>query len=78
MLCSHGNAESRCKTHEHLVDLAEILGVDVCAYDYGGYGFSKSKGILPSEAECFVDIETVFELLTADKGHPESGGEGDH
>jgi len=44
-------------------ELSQSLQVDVFAYDYSGYGYSKTKDdkqIEPSEQLCYQDIEAVY------------------
>uniref|UniRef100_A0A7S4I6B9 Serine aminopeptidase S33 domain-containing protein n=1 Tax=Odontella aurita TaxID=265563 RepID=A0A7S4I6B9_9STRA len=43
ILYSHGNAEDLGMIHPFLVDVGRVLKVNVMAYDYTGYGFSREE-----------------------------------
>ena len=60
LLFSHGNATDLGCMRPHLVDLAEQLQVNVCAYDYTGYGLSSGQ---PSASNCNADIAAVHRYL---------------
>ncbi|RNF15605.1 serine peptidase [Trypanosoma conorhini] len=65
ILYSHGNAEDLGSCYETLVVLARAVGVDIVAYDYCGYGFSRAKGQSePTEERVYADADAVFEELT--------------
>lgn len=49
LLFSHSNAEDLGLVLYHLKDLASNLRVNVCSYDYTGYGLNESE---PSEENC--------------------------
>jgi abhydrolase domain-containing protein 17 len=61
ILFSHGNAEDLGMIYDWFNDLARILRVNICAYDYSGYG--KSNGS-PCEDFVYADIEAAFQHLT--------------
>uniref|UniRef100_A0A0N4ZMY6 Hydrolase_4 domain-containing protein n=1 Tax=Parastrongyloides trichosuri TaxID=131310 RepID=A0A0N4ZMY6_PARTI len=50
----------------NFVDIADLLNVDVVAYDYSGFGLSESK---PGEKELFGDIEAVYEYSCNELGY---------
>ena len=58
ILFSHGNAEDLSMIYPWFKDVAIKLGVNVCCYDYTGYGLSKDAHDGPSgpgEQHCFND-----------------------
>mmetsp|Transcript_33306 Transcript_33306/g.38787 ORF Transcript_33306/g.38787 Transcript_33306/m.38787 type:complete len:339 (+) Transcript_33306:128-1144(+) len=69
ILYSHGNAEDLGMIYDMLNHLSKILKVNVFAYDYSGYGMGVDrsdnlvKNIVPSEDNCYADIEAALEYL---------------
>lgn len=61
ILFSHGNAEDLGMTSDWIMTLSDVLGVNVFAYDYTGYG--RATGV-PSEQGCYSDIDAAFNYLT--------------
>lgn len=79
ILYSHGNAEDLGLIYDYLQGLSQMLQVNMCAYDYSGYGLSipynerNGHGLLenentPSEEKCNSDICAVYKYLTTDRG----------
>lgn len=65
ILYSHGNAEDLGTCYERLGALACVVGADVVAYDYCGYGFSKSPGKrAPTEERVYEDADAMYTELT--------------
>jgi len=62
ILYSHGNAIDCGIMYMSWAELAATMNVDVCGYDYTGYGASTGK---PSERNSYADITAVFEFLLA-------------
>lgn len=73
LLFSHGNAEDLGMMYARMKDLAMVLGVNIMAYDYTGYGLSvpgplhtssagKPEG--PSENMVYRNIEAAYRYLT--------------
>jgi len=60
VLFSHGNATDLGYMRDHLIELAEILHVNVLAYDYSGYGLSNRRA---SAAHCYDNILSVYQYL---------------
>ena len=44
-LFSHGNAEDLGMMYNRMKEMARVLGVNILAYDYSGYGHSTGKSI---------------------------------
>ncbi len=63
LLMSHGNATDIGVLRDHVIDMSNACRVNICAYDYTGYGLS-SKPSRPSVADCKRDIEKVFTYIT--------------
>jgi len=61
ILFSHGNATDIGCMRDHLVDMSSRLRVNVCTYDYSGYGLSSGK---PSMSNTFSDVESCFIHIT--------------
>ena len=86
ILFSHGNAEDLGMMHIRMKDLAMVLGVNILAYDYTGYGLSipgpahgngmtmdasgRSTPEVPSENMCYRNIEAAFRYLTETRKIP--------
>jgi len=70
ILFSHGNAEDLGMIYDWFVDLARVLRVNILAYDYTGYG--KSSKSVPSETDCYADIQAAYRYLTVTKQIPAS------
>lgn len=64
VLFSHGNAGNIADRIES-ISVFRSLGLDVLAYDYGGYGQSTGK---PSEDRCYQDIRAMWTLLVEERG----------
>lgn len=64
LLYSHANAEDLGNIYPWCKFLSKMLGVNVFAYDYTGYGLATDQGD-PSEDYCFADISAAFAYLTA-------------
>lgn len=65
ILFSHGNAEDLGSVIPAFKYLADVLGVNVIAYDYFGYGLSEGT---PSEAQVYMDVQAVYDYATNDLG----------
>ena len=59
ILFSHGNAEDLGDIHDFL-EIMQIKGYSVFAYDYQGYGTSSGR---PSEKNAYKDIDAAYEYL---------------
>jgi pimeloyl-ACP methyl ester carboxylesterase len=64
MLICHGNGED--VGHTNLLDIAVRFNVNVCDFDYAGYGMHSCKD--SSEAACQKDVLMVYRYLTDNKG----------
>lgn len=64
ILYSHANAEDLGNIYPWCKFLSKMLGVNVFAYDYTGYGLATDQGD-PSEDYCFADISAAFAYLTS-------------
>ncbi|CAH6419346.1 Serine aminopeptidase S33 family [uncultured virus] len=65
ILMCHGNAEDIGQYDvEHL---ANMLGFNICVFDYAGYGLHSKR--TPSEKDSFIDVETVMHHLMHEKGY---------
>lgn len=64
VIFSHGNAGNIADRLESISILRD-LGLNVLAYDYGGYGKSSGK---PSEKRFYGDIRAMWRFLTEEKG----------
>jgi pimeloyl-ACP methyl ester carboxylesterase len=58
LLCCHGNAED---INQDIEIIAENFNVNVCMFDFAGYGLHTCK--VPSEYECQQDVLTVYNYL---------------
>lgn len=69
ILYSHGNAEDLGMIYDYLIELSELLYINIMAYDYSGYGLgsmrkdNRKKKVVPSEKNCYADIEAALEHL---------------
>eukprot|EP01082_Thalassiosira_pseudonana_P016391 g14719.t1 g14719 contig90:244179-245366(-) len=63
ILYSHANAEDLGNIYPWCKFLSKMLGVNIFAYDYTGYGLATDQGD-PSEEYCFADISTAYTYLT--------------
>jgi len=63
-LFSHGNAEDLGMMYNRMKEMARVLGVNVMAYDYTGYGMSSGE---PSEEMCYRNIEVAYKYLREDR-----------
>lgn len=68
-LFSHGNAEDLGMMYGRMKEMARVLGVNVLAYDYTGYGLSSG---LPSEEMCYRNIEAAYNYLRNERKIPSS------
>jgi pimeloyl-ACP methyl ester carboxylesterase len=62
LLYSHGNAEDLGMMYRRMKDMARVLGVNVLAYDYSGYGLSQPP-CEPSERMCYRNIDAAYNYL---------------
>ena len=60
LLFSHGNAVDLGQMSSFFIGLGTRLKVNICSYDYSGYGVSEGK---PSEKNLYYDIDTAFFIL---------------
>lgn len=60
MLFSHGNAVDLGQMSSFFIGLGTRLKVNICSYDYSGYGVSEGK---PSEKNLYNDIDTAYFIL---------------
>ncbi|KAL3810638.1 hypothetical protein ACHAXA_008162 [Cyclostephanos tholiformis] len=63
ILYSHANAEDLGNIYPWCKFLSKMLGVNIFAYDYTGYGLATDQGP-PSEDYCFADITAAYAYLT--------------
>jgi len=65
LLYSHANSEDLGMLYNKLEYMAQELNVNILAYDYTGYGYSKVNfpDSEPSEEACYADIEAVYSYL---------------
>lgn len=63
MIICHGNAEDIGQTTP--VELSKLFGVNICLFDYAGYGLHSCK--YPSEYRCQDDVIAVYKYLVNDK-----------
>jgi len=63
ILYSHANAEDLGNIYPWCKFLSKMLGVNIFAYDYTGYGLATDQGD-PSEDFCFADISAAYSYLT--------------
>ncbi|KAL7547123.1 hypothetical protein ACHAWF_010441 [Thalassiosira exigua] len=71
ILYSHANAEDLGNIYPWCKFLSKMLGVNIFAYDYTGYGLATDQGD-PSEDYCFADISAAYSYLTSVLGIPPS------
>mmetsp|Transcript_12463 Transcript_12463/g.29416 ORF Transcript_12463/g.29416 Transcript_12463/m.29416 type:complete len:331 (-) Transcript_12463:189-1181(-) len=64
ILYSHANAEDLGNIYPWCKFLSKMLGVNIFAYDYTGYGLATDQGD-PSEDYCFADISAAYSYLTS-------------
>ncbi|KAL3790490.1 hypothetical protein HJC23_012046 [Cyclotella cryptica] len=62
ILYSHANAEDLGNIYPWCKFLSKMLGVNIFAYDYTGYGLATDQGD-PSEEYCFADIDAAYSYL---------------
>jgi pimeloyl-ACP methyl ester carboxylesterase len=83
LLYSHGNAEDLGMMYNRMKELARILGVNIFAYDYTGYGLSRcvstsqsqsseTNTVQPSENMCYRNIEAAYNYLRYERKIPAS------
>lgn len=63
ILYSHANAEDLGNIYPWCKFLSKMLGVNIFAYDYTGYGLAMDQGP-PSEDYCFADVSAAYTYLT--------------
>jgi len=63
VLFSHGNAEDLGMLYGWAHGMSQMLRVNMLLYDYRGYG--NSEGV-PSEENCYEDIEAAYSFLVND------------
>ena len=63
MIVCHGNAEDIGETDPRF--LSELFNVNVCLFDYSGYGLHNNK--TPSEKSCQKDVIAVYDYLVFEK-----------
>lgn len=63
ILYSHANAEDLGNIYPWCKFLSKMLGVNIFAYDYTGYGLATDQGP-PAEDYCFADISAAYAYLT--------------
>ena len=69
MIVCHGNAEDIGQTDP--IELSNQFNVNICLFDYAGYGMHSNK--VSSESCCQKDVITVYNHLIQNKGiSPES------
>jgi len=71
-LYSHGNAEDLGMMYNRMKDMARVLGVNILAYDYTGYGLSIGPTSKPSESMCYKNIVAAYKYLRYDQNIPSS------
>lgn len=64
MLMCHGNGEDI--GHDNPLEIANMFNVNVCTFDYAGYGLHSCKS--PSEENCYQDVRAVHDYLIQKKG----------
>lgn len=62
ILYSHANAEDLGNIYPWCKFLSKMLGVNIFAYDYTGYGLATDQGD-PSEEYCFADVDAAYTYL---------------
>jgi len=62
ILYSHANAEDLGNIYPWCKFLSKMLGVNIFAYDYTGYGLATDQGD-PSEEYCFADVDAAYSYL---------------
>ncbi len=62
LLYSHGNAEDLGLMYRRMKDMARVLGCNILAYDYTGYGMSQPP-CEPSERMCYRNIDAAYNYL---------------
>lgn len=60
ILFSHGNSIDLGASIDFFVSLGKRLNVNICGYDYSGYGVSDGE---PTEQNIYYDIEAAYSLL---------------
>lgn len=61
ILFAHGNATDLGMMREQLMNIRTMLGVNVFAFDYTGYGVSTGK---PTVKHTYADVEAAYDFLT--------------
>jgi len=61
ILFAHGNATDLGLMREQLMHIRSVLGVNVFAFDYTGYGVSNGQ---PTVKDTYVDAEAAYDFIT--------------
>jgi len=61
ILFAHGNATDLGMMREQLMNIRSMLGVNVFAFDYTGYGVSDGK---PTVKHTYADVEAAYDFIT--------------
>jgi len=69
LLFTHGNAEDIGELRDWMSTLSKELKVNICAYDYRGYGLNGPYGEC-SERDCYDDIYACYYWLIEEKKIP--------
>jgi pimeloyl-ACP methyl ester carboxylesterase len=64
ILMCHGNGEDI--GHSDPLDISNKFNINVCTFDYAGYGLHSCKD--PSEDGCYQDVKSVYNYLIQNKG----------
>jgi len=67
---SHGNATDLGAMTPRFLEMCQNLSVDVCGYDYSGYG--SSQGAQATEQQVYYDAKAAFEYLVNECNVPAS------
>ncbi|KAF0976645.1 hypothetical protein FDP41_004544 [Naegleria fowleri] len=70
LLYSHGNATDLGQTMPYLELLRSSLKINVCGYEYQGYGISEPK-VSCSEPRVYASIEAAVKYLKTERGFSE-------
>jgi len=70
LLYSHGNATDLGQTMPYLELLRSSLKINVCGYEYQGYGISEPK-VSCSEPRVYASIEAAVKYLKNERGFSE-------
>lgn len=70
LLVSHGNASDAGLMRSSCIDMCINLRVNIVLYDYTGYGSAGAENQVPSERDCYADIEAVFDYCLRQNAWP--------